>query len=104
MRLLNPFKLARTISSLHAVAAGGGPKSVELVRVGEPEGLIVPSSSVVVDIESRDGTKVRIEPEVPMPFAVGWGIRLARRLGVPVISSLEPESFGFRVGRRAGAR
>ena len=51
-----------------------------------------------MDVETKDGTKVRIEPEVPMPFLVGWGIRLARKLGVPVISALEPESFSFRVG------
>ena len=98
MRLLNPFRLAHNIANLHAVATAGGPKAVHLVRVGEPQGLIVPSSQVVVDVETKDGTKVRIEPEVPMPFLVGWGIRLARKLGVPVISALEPESFSFRVG------
>ena len=97
MRLLSPFKLAHNIANLHAIAAGGGPKSVHLVRVGEPEGLIVPSSEVVVDVETRDGKKVRVEPEVPMPFLVGWGIRLARKLGVPVISKLDPEDFSFRV-------
>ena len=101
MRLLNPFKLARNIANLHAVATGGGPKAVHLVSVGEPEGLIVPSSQVVVDVETRDGTKVRIEPEVPMPFLVGWGIRLARKLGVPVISGLEPESFAVSVGAKS---
>jgi len=98
VRLLNPFKLFHTVANLHAVAAGGGPKAVHLVRVGEPKGLIVPSSEVVVDVETRAGTKIRIEPELPMPFMVGWGIRIARKLGVPVISGLEPESFAFRVG------
>ena len=98
MRLLNPFKLFHTVANLHAVAAGGGLKAVHLVRVGEPKGLIVPSSEVVVDVETRAGTKIRIEPELPMPFMVGWGIRIARKLGVPVISGLEPESFAFRVG------
>ena len=98
MRFFNPFKLFNTIANLQAIAAGGGPKAVHLVRVGEPRGLIVPSSEVVVDVETRAGTKVRIEPELPMPFMIGWGIRLARRLGVPVISRLQPESFAFRVG------
>ena len=101
MRLLNPYKLAHNIANLRAVATGGGPKAVHLVRVGEPEGLIVPSSQVVVDVETRDGTKVRIEPELPMPFLVGWGIRLARKLGVPVISALNPESFAFSVGSKS---
>jgi hypothetical protein len=98
VRLFSPLKLVRTVANLSAVATGGGPKSVELVRVGEPEGWILPSSELVVDVEARNGTRVRIEPELPMPFAVGWGIRLARRLGVPVISTLEPENLNFRVG------
>jgi hypothetical protein len=98
MRFLNPLKLLQTASNLHAVSAGGGPKAVHLVRVGAPRGLIVQSSEVVVDVETRSGTKVRLDPNVPMPFLVGWGIRLARKLGVPVISSLEPESFAFRFG------
>jgi hypothetical protein len=101
MRFLNPFKLVQTIANLHAVYAGGGPRSVELVRVGEPEGLIVPSSEVVVEVEARNGRRVRIEPDIPMPFLIGWSIRLARKLGVPLISSLQPESFNFRVGGRA---
>ena len=98
MRFLSPFKLIHTIANLHAVYTGGGPRSVELVRIGEPEGLIVPSSEVVVEVEARNGTRVRIEPAVPMPFLVGWAIRLARKLGVPLISSLQPESFNFRLG------
>jgi hypothetical protein len=52
----------------------------------------------VVEVEARNGTRVRIEPAVPMPFLVGWAIRLARKLGVPLISSLQPESFNFRLG------
>ena len=101
MRLLNPFRLARNLANLHAIATGGGPRSVHLVRVGEPEGLIVPSSEVIVDVETRDGTKVRVEPEVPMPFMIGWGIRLARKLGVPVISAVKPEDLSFSVGSRS---
>jgi hypothetical protein len=100
MRFLNPFKIAQGISNLHAVAAGGGPAAVHVVRVGEPHGLIVQSSEVVIDVETRNGTKVRLDPEVPMPFMVGWGIRLARKLRVPFISALEPEHFAVSIGGR----
>ena len=104
MRFFNPFKLIQMATNLHAVTAGGGPKAVHIVSVGEPRGLIIPSSEIVLDVETRSGTKVRLDPEVPMPFLVGWGIRLARKLGVPVISSIRPESFRFSVGVPGASR
>jgi hypothetical protein len=97
MRLLNPFAIARYARDLRTVGRGGGPQSVRLVRLGEPEGLLIPSSEAVVEVEARDGTKVRLNPQIPMPFLVGWSIRLARLLRVPLISDLQPESFEIRV-------
>ena len=98
MRLMNPFKLWEYGSGLHRVAEGGGPRSVRLVSVGEPQGLIVPSSEVVIEVHAKNGSKVRLDPQIPMPFMIGWGIRLARALKVPLISDVEPESFSFRLG------
>jgi hypothetical protein len=100
MRLLNPFSLVETATNLHAIATGGGPKAVHLLRIGEPQGLIVQRSQVVVEVETRDGGRVRLEPELPMPFLLGWGIRLARKLRVPFISALEPEHFRASVGAK----
>ena len=97
MSLLNPIDMARHLSDLREVARGGGPKALSLLRVGEPHGLIVPRSEVIVEVEARNGRKVRFDPEVPLPFMLGWAIRVARALNVPVISSVEPESFRFRV-------
>ena len=98
MRLLNPFKLWEYGSGLHRVAAGGGPRSVRLVSVSAPEGLIVQASEVVLEVHAKDGSKVRLDPQIPMPFLIGWGIRLARALKVPLISDVKPESFAFRLG------
>lgn len=97
MRLLNPWRLYRSAQDIRSVIAGGGPRLVRLVRVGEPTGLIVPTSEIVLEVEARDGTKVTLEPEVPVPFPWAWAIRIARRLGVPLVSDLEPESFRFQV-------
>ncbi len=97
MRLLNPWRLHANVRSLRSVLDGGGPSLVRLVRVGEPRGLILPTSEVVLEVEARDGTKVRLEPELPVPFFYAWAIRIARRLGVPLISELEPESFRVQV-------
>ena len=98
MRLLAPFKILGGLRDLHSVAQGGGPKLVRLVSVGEPEGLIIPSSEVVLEVEAKDGRTVRMAPELPMPFLWGWGIRIARKLGVPLVSDLKPEHFSFEVG------
>ena len=100
MRLFNPFSLIQTASDLHAVAVGGGPAAVHVLRVGEPRGLVVPRSEVVVEVETRHGGRVRLEPELPMPFLLGWGIRLARWLRVPLISAIEPEDLSVSVGGR----
>ena len=81
MRLLNPFKVWEYGRGLRDIAAGGGPRSVHLERIGEPRGLIVPSSEVVIQVQAKDGSKVRLDPQIPMPFLLGWGIRLALRLG-----------------------
>ena len=97
MRLLNPWRLLANVRKARSVLDGGGPKLVRLVRVGEPRGLILPSSEIILEVEARDGTKVTLQPELPIPFVWGWAIRIARRLGVPLISDVKPESFRFQV-------
>ena len=85
----------RHLAELRDIAMGGGPKVVSLVRVGEPRGLLVPRSEVIVEIEARNGAKVQLDPTVPMPFVLGWTVRLARLLNAPLVSAVGPESFSF---------
>ena len=100
MRALSiPLSLARSAGRIKDVATGGRPKGVRLVEVGHPEGLIFQSSRVVVDVIGGDGRVTRFEPELPVPFPYAWGYRLARRLGVPLVSDVEPSDLGFQVGR-----
>ena len=97
MRLLNPWRLRDNARKIRSILDGGGPALVRVQRVGWPRGLIVPTSEIVLEVEARDGTKVQLEPEVPVPFFYAWAIRIARRLGVPLISDVRPESFRFQV-------
>lgn len=97
MRFINPFEVQRNLRNVRSLASGGGPKVLRLVRVGELQGLVVPSSEVVIEVERKDGTKVQFDPEVPLPFVFGWAVRLARRLGVPLISSLDPKDLSFEI-------
>ena len=93
LSLLNPFRIRDAARRVRSVASGGGPKAIRLVGVGQPEGLIVPTARVTVEVVGRDGKVTTFEPDVPVPFPYAWGYRIARQLGVPLISSLDPRKL-----------
>jgi hypothetical protein len=68
-----------------------------LVRVGRPEGLFLPSSETTVEVETVSGKVVRLTPELPVPFFYTWAYRLARRLGLPLAATLDPEDLSVEV-------
>jgi hypothetical protein len=92
---LNPMRMWRTAAGVRDVWRGGGPGRVRLDGIGRPEGWILPSSRLDFEIVTRDGRVVEIQPRVPLPPMMSLGYRLAHRLGVPLVSSLDPESFAF---------
>jgi hypothetical protein len=65
--------------------------------VGRPHGLFLPSTEATVEVETASGNVVRLSPELPVPFFYAWGYRLARRLGVPVASTLDPEDVSVEL-------
>jgi hypothetical protein len=79
------------------MAAGDGPSRLRVRGLGRPAGLIIPSSRLKLEIEARNGAKTRLEPEIPVPFLYAWAYRLSRRVGLPVISSHDPENLKFSV-------
>jgi hypothetical protein len=85
------------IGRLRRMADGGGPRRLRVRGLDRPTGLIVPSSRLKLEFEMRNGSKARWEPEIPIPFPYAWGYRLSRRLGVPVISSHDPENLAFSI-------
>jgi hypothetical protein len=98
LRYLNPCLIRSVARDLRSVAGGGGPKRLRLVAVGEPRGLLVPTSTVTLEVEARDGTTTRLTPELPVAWPYAWSWRLARLLRVPLVSSVEPEDLSFSVG------
>jgi hypothetical protein len=90
---LNPFRLAAAIAAVGVLARGGGPKRVRLLGIGQPEGLIIPTAEVALEIKSRDGRVHRVEPRIPLPFLFTWVYRAGRKLGLPLISTFEPEKL-----------
>lgn len=97
MGLLGAIDVSRHFNDVRRIANGGGPRAVSLLRIGEPRGLILQRSEVLVEVEARNGAKVRLDPDVPLPFMLGWAVRLARLLNAPLVSAVDPESFSFSV-------
>ena len=103
LRYLNPFRIRAAVRDIRRVFGDGGPEAVRLVGVDHPAGWILPSSTVTIEVEGRNGRTERFCPEFPVPFPYAWAWRIARLLGVPLIRSVEPDKFGFQVpvrGRR----
>jgi hypothetical protein len=94
---LNPLTLFKAGRGLNQLRAGGGPASVRLRGVGRPAGWIVPAMPVALEIVTRDGSVIALDPEIPLPFGLGWGYRIANRLGVPFISDLDPSKIRTEV-------
>lgn len=92
---LRPRNLTTAFREGRRVRAGGGPKEVTVTKVGEPEGWLLPTARVGIDVVAKDGTKSSFEPVVPVPWPAALAYRTARLLKVPVIRDFEPEGVGF---------
>ena len=97
LRYLNPFLIRDTVREIRRLSSGGGPKKLRLVRVGHPEGILVPTAEITLEVESKDGNVARFTPALPVPWPYAWAYRVARKLGVPLIRSIDPEKVSFEV-------
>ena len=94
---LNPFRIRDGFRNLKRIRDGGGPKLVRLTGIGRPDGWFVPTSEIRLEVETDDGSKVELKPVVPVPFPYAWAYRAARSLGVPLVSTLEPEDLSLEL-------
>lgn len=97
---LNPLKLRDTARNVRRIAAGGGPSSLRLDGIGRPTGCLLPSSTIGLQVTSRDGSSARFDPAIPVPLLFAYGYRIARGLGLPLIASFDPEDIDIAVGAR----
>ena len=97
MRYLNPFFIYAAVRQIRRVLGGGGPKLVRLVGIGEPRGIVIPTATVMIEVETKTGRKERFEPMLPVPWPAAWAYRIARRLGVPLIRDIDPQKLSFKV-------
>jgi hypothetical protein len=102
LRLLNPFRIRAAVREIRRVFGDGTPRLVRLVSVDHPAGLILPTATVTIEVEGKNGRKERFCPELPVPFPYAWAWRVARLLHVPLVSAVEPDSFRFALPLRRG--
>jgi hypothetical protein len=88
----------RGARGLRQVHRGGGPRRVHLRSIERPEGLIFTGSRAVLEVETAGGETVPLEVGLPVPFFYAWGYRIARELGLPIASTLEPEDVSLSFG------
>ncbi|MDQ3759496.1 MAG: hypothetical protein M3331_06115 [Actinomycetota bacterium] len=62
---------------------GGGPAGIRLLGVGPPEGLLVPTCEIDLEIPLRNGGTTRLSPGIPVPQPAAWAYR-AGKAGVAV--------------------
>lgn len=99
---LRPKNLKTAWTEGRRIRAGGGPKSVTLSRVTEPQGVFLPSASVKIDVQAKDGTKASFEPEFLVPWPLAYGYRAARALNAPVVRDLDPDAVNLTLKRPGG--
>ena len=97
LKYLNPLRIRAAVRDIRRISGGGGPKKLRLVSVGHPQGVIVPTSEIVLEVTSKDGTTARFAPAMPVPWPYAWSYRVARLLKVPLVRSLEPDKVSFEV-------
>ena len=98
LRYLNPFRIRDAARQIKSLRGGGGPARIRVARVGEPQGIVVPTAEVEIEVQARDGTVTTFKPALPVPWPYAWSWRLARALNVPLVRSLDPEGIRFTLG------
>jgi hypothetical protein len=98
MKIPSPKQVRDTWRGVRDIRRGGGPKHVRLERVGHPEGFFIPTSEVVMNVKTRSGDSVHLDVNLPVPWPYAWGYRVARKLGLPLASTLDPEDVSFGLG------
>ena len=98
LRYLNPFRIRAAAREIKRMRKGGGPARIRLARIGHPEGIVVPTAEIELQVQAKDGTVTTFKPALPVPWPYAWSWRLARLLKVPLVRSLDPERVRFTLG------
>ncbi|MEJ7876814.1 MAG: hypothetical protein WKF62_09140 [Solirubrobacterales bacterium] len=79
--MLGPLGRLGIRNSLRAgrdVIRGGGPAGIRLLSVDSPEGMVVPTVTVNIEIPLRDGGTTQLSPGIPLPGPAAWAYRIGK--------------------------
>lgn len=97
LRYLNPLRIRDTVRDVRRATAGGGPRKLRLIRVGEPHGVLLPTADVEFEVQAADSSRQPFTVAIPVPWPYAWTYRLARALGVPLVSDIDHDKISFEV-------
>ena len=91
LKYFNPFFIRSLVRDVRRATSGGGPRLVRVARIREPQGIVLPAAEIDIELVAKDGSVESFTAPIPVPWPAAWTYRLARALGVPVVSSLGKE-------------
>ncbi len=76
--LLGRLGIRSSLRAGYDVVRGGGPAGLRVVDIHPPEGLIVPTVAVDLEIPLRNGSKTTLSPGIPLTPFLAWPWRAGR--------------------------
>lgn len=82
--VIGKFGIRSTLRAVRDTVRGGGPAGcLRVVDVHPPEGFIVPTVTVDLEVPLRDGGAAELSPGFPLPPPLAWSWR-ATKVGTAI--------------------
>lgn len=78
--LISRLGIRSSLRAARDTIRGGGPAGIRIAEVHPPEGFIVPTVTVDIEIPTRNGRVAELSPGFPLLSPLAWGYR-AGKLG-----------------------
>lgn len=76
--LVKRLGIRDTLSATRDTIRGGGPAGIRLKDIHPPEGLIIPTVTVDLEIPLRDGSTTDLSPGFPLVPFLAWPYRVGK--------------------------
>jgi hypothetical protein len=76
--LIRRLGIRSTCRAARDTVRGGGPAGFRLVDVHTPEGFIVPTVTVDLEVPLKNGDAAELSPGFPLPPPLAWSWRVGK--------------------------
>lgn len=76
--LVKRLGVRSTLRAAYDTVRGGGPRGIRLVDVHPPEGFILPTVTVDLEVPLRNGGAAALSPGFPLPPPLAWSWRIGK--------------------------